>query len=132
MYGHCGEAKQAWLLFMRMCLWSLGLIIGLISSDAISCGISCRYDSDPAELWLCHISAAVVLIWPLAWEHIHAADAALKKILLIYAIVQFWLPGNALPKGEGQHWRMHTETASCPFSQGAGLLKFYWHRWVFI
>ena len=45
----------------------------------MSCGVGHRCNSDLALLWLWRGSAAVALIWLLAWEHPYAANAALKK-----------------------------------------------------
>ena len=45
----------------------------------MSCGIGCRYGSDPALLWLWHSSAGVALIRPLVWETPSAVGAALKR-----------------------------------------------------
>ena len=45
----------------------------------MNCGVGCRFGSDPVLLWLWCRLAAVVLIWPLAWEPPHAMGAALKK-----------------------------------------------------
>ena len=42
----------------------------------MSCGIDCRYGSDP---WLLCRPAAVAPIRPLAWEPPYAAGAALKR-----------------------------------------------------
>ena len=44
----------------------------------MSCGVGLRHGSDPTLMWLWRRLAAVVLIRPLAWEHLYAADAALK------------------------------------------------------
>ena len=46
---------------------------------AESCGVGCSLGSDPVLLWLWHWPEAVAPILPLAWEHPHAMDAALKK-----------------------------------------------------
>ena len=43
------------------------------------CGFSCRHGLDPAWLLLWCKPAAVVLIWPLAWELPCASSAALKS-----------------------------------------------------
>ena len=45
----------------------------------MSCGISHKYSSDPALLWLWGRLAAVVLIRPLAWEPPYAMGVALKR-----------------------------------------------------
>ena len=44
----------------------------------MSCGVGHRHGSDLMLLWLWHRPAATALIRPLAWEHPHAAGAALK------------------------------------------------------
>jgi len=46
----------------------------------MSCGVSHRFDSDLALLWLWCRLAATVLIRPLAWELLYAAGASLKII----------------------------------------------------
>ena len=43
----------------------------------MSYGVGCRRGSDPAWLWLW--PAATAPIRPLAWEPLHAVDAALEK-----------------------------------------------------
>ena len=46
---------------------------------AVSCGVSCRRDSDPVLQWLWCRPAAIVTIQPLAWESPHAAGMVLKR-----------------------------------------------------
>ena len=50
--------------------------MGWGSSDAVSCGVSCRRGSVPASLWLWRRPAATAPIRPLAWEPPYAAGAA--------------------------------------------------------
>jgi len=45
----------------------------------MSCGVGCRYGSDPALLWLWCRLAATAAIRPLAWESPYATGAALKR-----------------------------------------------------
>ena len=45
----------------------------------MSCGVGCRWSSDPALLWLWYRLAAVAPIWPLAWEPPYAVGVALKS-----------------------------------------------------
>ena len=45
----------------------------------MTCGVGRRRSSNLALLWLWRRLAAAALILPLAWEHSHAARAALKK-----------------------------------------------------
>ena len=45
----------------------------------MSCGVGCRCGLDPPLLWLWCKVAAVALIWPLTWELLHTANAALKS-----------------------------------------------------
>ena len=45
----------------------------------VSCGVSCRRNSDLMLLWLWCRLAAVALIQPLAWEPPHAVGTALKS-----------------------------------------------------
>ena len=42
---------------------------------AVSCGVDCRYSSDPTSLWLWHRLAVVALVQPLAWELPYAVSA---------------------------------------------------------
>ena len=46
------------------------------SGVAMSCGVGCRCDSDPALLWLWRRLAAMAPIRPLAWEPPYAMGAA--------------------------------------------------------
>ena len=45
----------------------------------MSCGVDCRYGSDPTLLWLWCRLVATALIRPLAWEPPYAMDVALEK-----------------------------------------------------
>ena len=45
----------------------------------MSCGVGCRFGSDPKLLWLWYRPVAVALIRPLDWEPPHAVGAALKR-----------------------------------------------------
>ena len=45
----------------------------------MSCGVGCRYGSDPALLWLWRRPEAAALIGLLAWEPPYAAGAAQEK-----------------------------------------------------
>ena len=45
----------------------------------MSCGVGCRYGSDPTLLWLWGRPVATALIKPLAWEFPYAVGAALEK-----------------------------------------------------
>ena len=45
----------------------------------MSCGVACRYSSDPALLWLWLRLAAVALILPLAWELPYTMGVAQKQ-----------------------------------------------------
>ena len=45
----------------------------------MSCGVGCKWGSDPVLLWLWCRPAAVALILPLAWEPPYAAGAAIKN-----------------------------------------------------
>ena len=45
----------------------------------MSCGVGCKYVSDPMLLWLWHRRAAIAPVQPLAWKPPHVAGAALKK-----------------------------------------------------
>ena len=45
----------------------------------MSCGVGCRGGSNLALLWLWHTLAAAALIYPLAWEPLHAMGAALTR-----------------------------------------------------
>ena len=45
----------------------------------MSCGVGCRYSSDPELLWLWCRQAATALIRPLAWEPPCAAGVALEE-----------------------------------------------------
>ena len=45
----------------------------------MSCGVVCRFGSDPTLLWLWWRLAAIAPIRPLAWEPPYAAGAALGK-----------------------------------------------------
>ena len=45
----------------------------------MSCGIGCRYSSDPALLWLWRRLASTALMRPLAWEPPYAVGTALEK-----------------------------------------------------
>ena len=64
-----------------------GLIPGLLaqcsvhqgSGVAVSCGVGCRFGSDPALLWLWCGLTAVAPIRPLDYEPPHAMGEALKK-----------------------------------------------------
>ena len=51
--------------------------VGWGSGVVTSCGIVCRYTSDPVWLW--HRWEAAALIRPLAWEFLYAAGVALKR-----------------------------------------------------
>ena len=46
----------------------------------MSCGVGCRYGSDPVLLWLWLRLVAAAPIRPLAWEHPYAAGVALKRL----------------------------------------------------
>ena len=60
-----------------------GLIPGLaqwVEDLALpSCGVGCRWGSNPTLLWLWCRPVAMALIRPLAWESPYAAGAALEK-----------------------------------------------------
>ena len=56
-----------------------GTLSGLRIWLAVSCGVTLRWGSDPALLWLWHRPAATTLIQPLAWEPPYASSVALKK-----------------------------------------------------
>ena len=45
----------------------------------MSCGVSCRHDSDSTLLWLWRRLAAVAPIIPLAWKPPYVVGAALKS-----------------------------------------------------
>ena len=45
----------------------------------MSCGVGCRWGSDPVLLWLWCRPAAMALIRPLGWELPYAAGVALKR-----------------------------------------------------
>ena len=49
------------------------------SSIAVSCGVICRCDSDPALLWLWCRPAAVAPVQLLAWEILYAVGVVLKS-----------------------------------------------------
>ena len=49
------------------------------SGVAVSGGVGCRRNSDPALLWLWCRPVATALIRPLAWEPPYAMSAALKR-----------------------------------------------------
>ena len=49
------------------------------SPIAMSCGVGCRYGSDPTLLWLWYRPAATPSIRPLAWEIPYAMGVALKS-----------------------------------------------------
>ena len=51
--------------------------MGQGSGIAVSCGVGCRYGSDPVLLWLW--TAAVPTIRPLGWQLPYAAPVAQKK-----------------------------------------------------
>ena len=53
--------------------------VGWGSGVAMSCGVGCRYSSDPELLWLWCRQAATALIRPLAWEPPCAAGVALEE-----------------------------------------------------
>ena len=61
----------------RFDLWPC--LVGQGSCVAVSCGVGHRWGLDPMLLWLWCRPAAVALIWPLAWESLYAAGAALKS-----------------------------------------------------
>ena len=63
---------------MRLHVRSLALL-GKGSGVAVSCGVGCRYGSDPELLWLWHRPVATAPIRPLAWEPPYAAGVALEK-----------------------------------------------------
>ena len=46
---------------------------------AMSCGVGHRWGLDPALLWLWYRLEAKAPVWPLAWESLYAASAALKR-----------------------------------------------------
>ena len=46
----------------------------------MSCGVGCRYGTDPVLLWLWCRPSAVAPIQPLAWELPYAISAALKRL----------------------------------------------------
>ena len=74
--------KQIWLGTMRLPVESLASLSGLrIGLRTMSCGVGCRCGLDPALpwLWLWHRLAAIVPIWPVAWEAPYAAGVALKS-----------------------------------------------------
>ena len=51
----------------------------------------------------------------------------------IFARVQLQQPGSARPERRGGGCRhMQRRQSLCPFFQGAGLLKIYWHKWLII
>ena len=62
---------------MRTQVLSLASLCGL--SVAVSCGVGCRYGSDPELLWLWCRPVAIALIRALARELPYAAVSALKK-----------------------------------------------------
>ena len=45
----------------------------------MSCGVGCRWGSDPVLLWLWYRLVAMSLIQPLAWETPYIAGVALKS-----------------------------------------------------
>ena len=48
------------------------------SGVAVSCGVGCKYSSDPVLLWLWYRPAATAPIRPVAWETPYAAGVALE------------------------------------------------------
>ena len=73
---------QTWLVSMRMWVQSLAWLSEL-RSIAVSFGEGHRCSLDLALMWLWYKSAAVALIWSLAWELPYITDAALKKNLFL-------------------------------------------------
>ena len=45
----------------------------------MSCGVGCKYSSDPSLLWLRRRLAATAPIQPLPWQSPHAMGVALKS-----------------------------------------------------
>ena len=50
----------------------------VLRSVAVSCGVACRRDLDPALLWLWRRPVATAPIQPLAWEPAYGEGAALE------------------------------------------------------
>ena len=53
--------------------------MGQGSGLAVSCGVGCKYVSDPALLWLWCRLAAIAPIQPLAWELPYTSGVALES-----------------------------------------------------
>ena len=73
------QQKRTWLVYMRTKVPFLAWLSGLRICIAVSCGVGCRHDSDPALLWPWRRPAATAPIQLLAWELPYVAGMALKR-----------------------------------------------------